>query len=87
LTHAFAEDAEVWIEQDLLLPDGVQLRPDRFVKTKDGITVIDFKTGKPHPEHQDQLTNYAAALSFMNTPIAHRYLVYINKNKVVVNEV
>ncbi|MEL0298728.1 MAG: UvrD-helicase domain-containing protein [Flavobacteriaceae bacterium] len=87
LTHAFAEDAEVWIEQDLLLPDGVQLRPDRFVKTKDGITVIDFKTGKPHSEHQDQLTNYAAALSFMDMPIAHRYLVYVNENKVVVNEV
>ncbi|MDA0774070.1 MAG: UvrD-helicase domain-containing protein [Bacteroidetes bacterium] len=85
LHHAFEEGIDIWIEQELMMPNGETLRPDRFVRTPQGITLIDFKSGKPHSTHQNQLQQYAEALSFLETPIAHQFLVYLDK-KVVVME-
>ena len=77
LAPFFAPDAEVMTERDILLPDGNVLRPDRVVKIASGAAVIDYKTGKENPMHQQQMETYAAALQAMGMTDVERYLVYL----------
>ena len=45
-------------ERTLLRPDGSPLRPDCFVVLpNNAVAVLDYKTGKPRPEHKDQFLN------------------------------
>ncbi|NCA85961.1 MAG: hypothetical protein EOM83_10350 [Clostridia bacterium] len=77
LAPFFAPGAEVITERDILLPDGHVLRPDRVVKIASGAAVIDYKTGKESPMHQQQMETYAAALRDMGMTEVVPWLVYL----------
>ena len=78
LKPAFAEDAIVKNEMDIHTYDGRIIRPDRYAETKNGIILIDYKTGKAHEEYYNQLRDYKSAIIQMNSMQQIKaYLVYI----------
>ncbi len=83
ISHFFSPDWEVKNEQDIILPEGDTLRPDRVLIRKDQTLVIDFKTGKVSPTHERQIKNYASVLRNMGYPSVKSYLVYIGDKKVI----
>ncbi|MCX6273766.1 MAG: UvrD-helicase domain-containing protein [Bacteroidetes bacterium] len=79
----FSAEYTVLNEHEILMPDGETLRPDR-VLLKDGkAIVIDFKTGKAHSSHQNQINTYASALSKMNFTEIEKYLIYIAEKRIL----
>lgn len=69
-------------EQDILLPDGNSVRPDKLIiKDKEAI-IVDFKTGKPNENHAIQMANYKAVLTQMGFE-AKGYLLYTELVKLV----
>ena len=57
-------------------------RPDRVLLGNDELVVIDFKFGKPKPEHHEQVKRYMTQLRQMNYHNIKGYLWYVYPNKV-----
>ena len=67
-------------ERTLLHPDGSQLRPDCFVVLPNkAVAVLDYKTGKPRPEHKDQLIEYASFFEKLGYQITQKTIVYVDQ--------
>lgn len=87
LKEAFSEDAMVKNEMDIRTYDGNIIRPDRYVETKNGTILIDYKTGRPDEQYHGQLQNYMSALIQMNgMQQIKAYLVYLG-DEIIVDEV
>lgn len=88
LARYFDEDAVVENERDIITKEGYLLRPDRlnFQPNTNEVTIIDYKTGTPGYEHEDQINGYATALIEMGFTISEKILVYINE-EIVVNKI
>jgi ATP-dependent exoDNAse (exonuclease V) beta subunit len=69
-------------EQDILLPDGNSVRPDKLIIADKEATIIDFKTGKPNENHAIQMANYKAVLTQMGYNVKG-YLLYTELVKLV----
>ena len=75
----------VLCEQDLLLPKGPTLRPDRINISKSGeVTIIDYKTGRPKKTDIEQIKSYAVVLNDLGYKRINNYLVYINQKVEIV---
>ena len=83
LSSCYQEDAEVYNEKDILIPQKSFVRPDRIVKNKDGWVIIDYKTGREQPHHFSQISHYAELLEEMTHEKSKCFLVYIGKKAVV----
>lgn len=82
----FSKEYEVKTESELILPDGSLYKPDRvLIKDKSAI-IIDYKTGKEHKEHREQVTTYANVLSDMGFTSVEKYLFYMPELKIVTVE-
>ena len=69
----------IYNERDIITSDGTLLRPDRVcIDNLNRGVIIDYKTGKAHETHWQQLISYEDALKEMNLTITTKYLVYIN---------
>lgn len=68
---------KVYNEQELLLPGGDILRPDRVVMRDNQAVVIDYKTGTPNERHKQQIGNYAGILSAMGSSEVQAFLAYL----------
>ena len=79
----FKSGIEVKNEAELLMPDGKSYRPDRVIIDGNKAVVIDFKTGKPSPYYQAQITNYAAILTEMGYEDIQKYLIYVDEEATV----
>lgn len=55
---------QAFIESTILTDEGM-LRPDRVMVLDDKVVIIDFKTGRPHPSHTDQMNTYKNAVRAM----------------------
>ena len=58
-------------------------RPDRVMRSDKETIVVDFKFGKPKPEHEAQVATYMRLLKQMNYPNVKGYLWYVYPNDVV----
>lgn len=79
----FSKEWDVKNEQEIMLPGGESLRPDRVLFAKDKTMVIDFKTGKENKSHIDQIQKYATVLREMAYPNVKSYLVYLSTKQVI----
>ncbi|HOW31077.1 MAG TPA: 3'-5' exonuclease, partial [Bacteroidales bacterium] len=79
LAACFEEHANIKTEAEIILPGGKVLRPDRVVITDNEVVVIDYKTGKPMPDHEAQLSQYAEVLREMGYANVRKLLVYIDE--------
>ncbi len=68
---------KVFNEQEILTPEGISFRPDRLVVSNNEVSIIDYKTGKPAPSHQEQILTYAQLLKTMDFVIKDTIIVYI----------
>jgi ATP-dependent exoDNAse (exonuclease V) beta subunit len=75
-SHLFNEGVKVKREAEILLKNGNTLRPDRVILDGDTITLIDYKTGKPHEKHERQLRDYEAGLLEMGYKKVRKFLLY-----------
>ncbi len=67
-------------ERDIIGKDGYVLRPDRLVFDKENqVTILDYKTGSPNYDHEEQINSYGQALEEMGYTIKDKILVYTNK--------
>lgn len=84
----FTADWKIHNECAILIVDKdggnvVERRPDRVISNQDKIVVIDFKFGKRHEEHQEQVKNYIRLLQQMYDRPVEGYLWYVYRNQVV----
>ena len=87
LKKYFSVGLKVKNEEDILLENGKVIRPDRLVFMPDGITIIDYKTGAPLASHEEQILTYRSHIVSMGYPVISCVLVYINEERVELNEV
>jgi ATP-dependent exoDNAse (exonuclease V) beta subunit len=84
-TSLFFDPAfEVRNEPEILTLEGLLYRPDRVLMQNDRATIIDYKTGKQHTWHRDQVIKYAGLLNDMNYKVDGAYLLYLNGQPEVV---
>ena len=86
LSRYFSDQVKVKIEAEILLPDGSFYRPDRVVFDGDQVTILDYKSGKPHESHPVQLLRYAGFMAQMGYTNIRKALVYLEPT-VLVEEV
>jgi ATP-dependent exoDNAse (exonuclease V) beta subunit len=79
LAHLFLQDNDIRVESELLLPDGTIYRPDRVVISSSHAVVVEYKTGKPKPQHQQQVNEYANVLTRMGYSSVEKLLVYLDE--------
>ncbi len=69
-------------EQEIILPDGTVIRPDKIIIDGETATVVDFKTGKEDEKHSHQLKKYTSALIQMGFKKTEAFIVYTESNTV-----
>ncbi len=84
----FEPHLQVFIEREIRY-QGKILRPDRFtvIPGTNRVMLLDYKTGKSHPEHQKQMLNYAEALKATGMEIVEARLLYLDPGKGEVNSI
>jgi ATP-dependent exoDNAse (exonuclease V) beta subunit len=70
-------------EKEIILPTGHPVRPDRVIVHDEYWEVVDFKTGKPHVKHHDQVRGYMEQLASISGMRIEGYLAYTSDAVVV----
>ena len=78
LKSLYNGEDKVLCEEDLLVPNGPTLRPDRInIKKSGGVCIIDYKTGTPKKTDESQILSYSTVLNNMGYFDIENILVYI----------
>ena len=86
LKEYFEGTDQVLCEQEILIPNGPTLRPDRINISQEGrATILDYKTGIPRAEDKKQVETYAEALRELGFHHIVSKLVYIKKEIKVIS--
>ena len=72
----FAPSAKVKTECEILHQGQIR-RLDRYVELPDMVYLLDYKTGKKDPKHEQQLNDYVSAIKSMTDKEIRGYLVYL----------
>ena len=80
LSYLFDEKNEVLNEREILTPNGSMHRPDRVVKTKKEVIIIDYKTGNQADSHKKQLKKYMSLYQEMGFENISGKLIYIQSD-------
>ncbi len=78
LATYFTDLYTIYNEREIINESHEILIPDRIAIKDNKATIIDYKTGKPEPNHKFQVSNYAAILEKMDFKIVEKLLVYID---------
>jgi ATP-dependent exoDNAse (exonuclease V) beta subunit len=78
LSPLFSPAVNVRNESELLLPDGTSYRPDRVVISSSSAVILEYKTGKPKPQHRQQVDAYADVLAQMGYTAVKKLLIYLD---------
>lgn len=70
-------------EQGILLPGGVQKRPDRILIGEEEALVIDFKTGVKRESHAHQVQEYMALVKTLTQVPVKGYLCYLEPTEII----
>ena len=80
----FAEDLDAERnEVDVIDSDGEIYRPDRVVTDGGTVQIIDYKFGRPSPEYEDQVRNYARIYREMGYSDVKASLWYVRQGRIV----
>lgn len=78
----FDETWEVKTEIPILLPDRNDVRIDRMMIRDNQAIVVDYKTGEPKPQDEEQVAAYIKILHEMNIVNVEGYLLYLNTGRI-----
>jgi len=81
ISEAFSSQAKVRNESELLTEKDTK-RPDRFAELPEKIYLLDYKTGQPRKENEEQLLEYKRILKDMVDKEIDAYLVYIRQDHI-----
>jgi ATP-dependent exoDNAse (exonuclease V) beta subunit len=82
----FDENNAVFNEQTIIQKQGDLVKPDRMVlKNNKEMYLLDYKTGKYLPSHQQQLQHYQDAIEQMGYKVIKKSLIYIGNEIEIVN--
>ncbi|MEA5457694.1 UvrD-helicase domain-containing protein [Arcicella sp. LKC2W] len=70
-------------EREILMPKGNPLRPDRVVRLKDRIVILDYKTGSKSESHKTQVRQYMNIYRDMGHKNVEGILVYLEGDDIV----
>jgi ATP-dependent helicase/nuclease subunit A len=70
-------------EREIIMPNGKPLRPDRVVRLKDRIVILDYKTGSKSDSHQSQVRQYMNIYRAMGHQQVEGVLLYLEGQEVV----
>nr|MCU0470544.1 UvrD-helicase domain-containing protein [Arcicella sp.] len=70
-------------EREILMPKASPLRPDRVVRLKDRIVIVDYKTGSKSESHKSQVRQYMNIYRAMGHKNVEGILVYLEGEEVV----
>ena len=70
-------------EVDVIDSDGEIYRPDRVVTDGGTVQIIDYKFGRPSPEYEDQVRNYARIYREMGYSDVKASLWYVRQGRIV----
>lgn len=73
----FQDGLKIINERDFFFDKNQILRPDRIVKTSQGLVIIDFKTGEEKPEHQKQIDFYKKTLETFGYKVDKTVIIYL----------
>jgi ATP-dependent exoDNAse (exonuclease V) beta subunit len=79
----FIDEELLFVEKDILCPDGSIFRPDRVINKDGHIFIIDFKSGKRDDQNKIQLGNYCHILNEMGFKEPRGVLIYLSTRDVV----
>jgi hypothetical protein len=79
----FSPENKVMREAGILLPSGVQRRPDRVVFRNGRTIIVDFKFGAQNPHYIRQINHYRNLLSEMGFENIEAFIWYVDINLVV----
>jgi ATP-dependent helicase/nuclease subunit A len=71
-------------EREIIMPNGRPLRPDRVVRLKDRIVILDYKTGSKSESHAKQVKQYMNIYRAMGHQKVEGILLYLVGQEVVV---
>ena len=83
ISDFFIDDELLFVESDILCPDGSVFRPDRVINKDGHVFIIDFKSGKRSDQHKMQLGNYCQILHEMGFHNPKGVLIYLSERDVV----
>jgi CRISPR/Cas system-associated exonuclease Cas4 (RecB family) len=83
ISDFFIDDELLFVESDILCPDGSVFRPDRVINKDGHVFIIDFKSGKRSDQHKIQLGNYCQILHEMGFNNPKGVLIYLSERDVV----
>ncbi len=82
----FDANNTVFNEQTIIQKQGSLVKPDRMVlKNNQDMYLLDYKTGKYLPSHQQQLQQYQDAIEQMGYKVIKKSLIYIGNEIEIVN--
>ena len=70
-------------EREIIMPNGKPLRPDRVVRLKDRIVILDYKTGTKSESHKYQVRQYMNIYRAMGHARVEGILLYLEGQEVV----
>lgn len=73
----FAPGIPVRTEATIITAEGKSLRPDRLIFDGELVRVLDIKTGKPDPAHQDQVRSYMERMVELGHSNVEGALLYV----------
>lgn len=76
----FSENLKIINEKEIMISENGKsqlYRPDRMVETKEGIIVIDFKTGLEKEKYEKQIATYKTALEKLGKKVIETKLIYL----------
>jgi len=82
LEACFSNEVIVYNEREIIFEDKTII-PDRLVFHKDGVTIIDYKTGSREEKHKDQIDLYGKAISIMLSVQVKKILVYLGDSLII----
>ena len=86
LINLFDGSDKVHCERSIVTAQGI-LRPDRINYHTDGsFSLVDYKTGAPKPQDEEQISAYAQALISMGLRQRQKLIVYLKDPSVVVKK-
>ena len=77
IKELFVDNELLFVETDILCPDGFTFRPDRVIVRNGHTLVIDFKTGIKKEAHRNQIINYKNILAQMGYHNVQGLLLYL----------
>lgn len=73
-------------EQEIILPSGHPIRPDRIITYDSHWEIVDFKTGARSKKHFEQVKNYMDQAAIISGKPVKGYLLYTSEKEVVAVE-